>query len=296
MRKNVLFLCVGLVALTACNKENVFGSPEIASVTDGQEIVIGIGDDVDMDVETKVTAVTTMPSSLTWGATTGTKGTANASTGEKSKWAPASGAVSSNKINTGKYQTATATAYNYYVSNTAFTFTNATASAAGYASIANAQNTTDIICGATYASTSTTPAVTLNHIFARMGTIQMASRSGVTYSNVSYKIKSSGANTGTKGTYNITTGAWSSATSLAEQAIASGSDLYLIPGTYTITVTYTRTVGDNVQTFTKSGNITIVAGKVNNLTITDNTTLPSKIRISLTLTDWDTEDLSLTVS
>ena len=261
-----------------------------------REIVIGVGSDVDMSVDTKAVTPTTSLSSVYWGATTGTKGTANVTNGEKSKWAPASGTVSSNKINTGKYQTATATAYNYYVANTAFTFTAATASAAGYASIASAQNTTDIVCGATYASTSTAPAVTLNHIFARMGTIQMASRSGVSYSSVSYKIKSKGSNTGTKGTYNITTGAWSGATALAEQAIASGSDLYLIPGTYTVTVTYTRTVGDNVQTFTKSGDITIVAGKVNNLTITDSTTLPGAIQISLTLTAWGTQAVSMTVS
>ena len=296
MRKNLLFFCAGLVALAACNKQVMVSPDGTVPVSEGQQIVIGVGDDVDMSVETKATAVTSIPSSLTWGATTGTKGVVDAATGEKSKWAPASGTVSSNKINTGKYQTATATAYNYYVSNTAFTFVAATGSAAGYARINNAQNTTDIICGATYASTSTSPAVTLNHIFARMGTIQMAARSGVTYSDISYTIKSKGSNTGTAGRYNITTGAWSNCTSLAEQAIASGSDLYLIPGSYTITVTFTRTVGENVQTFTKSGDIVIVAGKVNNLTITDSTTLPGAIQIGLTLTAWGTQALSLTVS
>lgn len=266
--------------LASCNKEAApVAAPETA---DGlEEVVLNVdGEGLDLSVDTKTTAVSAVPGSLYWGATTGTST-------EAAKWASASATVSSSKINTGKYQTATATAYNYYVSNVNMSV--------GANTTVSASNTTDVICGRAASTSSTTPSVTLNHIFARTGTINTTTSAG-TLSNISYKLVSSGSNTGTAGTYNLKSGAWSSATALAATTVTGSSDLYLIPGTYTLQVTATYTRGDyTTGSVTKSGNITLTAGKINNINVTW-PTAGTEIVISVSLTAWSSQNVSVTVS
>lgn len=276
------FLVMVGAVLVSCNK-NV----DIPATTPetGEEIVLNVDGAFDAVVDTKGTDITALPTTLYWGATTG--GNAAGSTEETVKWATASGTVSSGKISTGKYQTSTATAYNYYVANQTFT-------AGGAMTVAN--NTTDIVVGRTFGSNASQPAVTVSHIFASMGTLTMNTQSGYTISNVSWKIASSGSNTGTKGTYNVRTKAWSSTTAYPETAIASGSNLYLIPGTYTVKCTYTLTRGDWTGTFTKSASVTIVAGKKNNITGTATGGTASQIQINVTLEAWGSQNHTPTFS
>ena len=248
-----------LVLLSGCNKAY---SPEesitASEAVDGSEIVIRLdGDSLSAKVETKTTNVTAVPSTLYWGATTGS------GTSEAVKWASASATVSSSKINTGKYQTATPTAYNYYVSNVAMNV--------GANTSVTATNTTDVIVGRAAASTSTTPALTLGHIFARTGTLTFTA-TGYTLSNVSWKIVGKSTINGTKGVYNLRTGAWTSATTklTSDTAITSSSNLYLIPGTYTVKITFTATKNGTTRTFTKSGDVVLAQGKVCNIKATPN--------------------------
>ena len=280
MKKSILFFFIIAFALASCQKE-------VAPSSSG-EIVFNLqSDSIDMGVDTKATtAVNSLPASLYWGATSGTRGQSS----EKQKWAAASSSVSSGKLNTGKYQTATATAYNYYVSNVSFTIP-----ATGAATM-TAENTTDIIFGYVAASSSLTPSITLNHIFARTKNFSCSTQSGYTISGVSWQIEGVGTTTGTKGTYNLATGAWSSTTALAKQSVTNSSDLYLIPGEYKIYVTYTLTKGDWTGTFTKSGNVTLVAGKTNNISCTAIGGTASEIVLSVSLTSWADQNLSLTLS
>lgn len=249
-----------------------------------QEIVLGIeSDELETSIETKTTAVTSLPSTLYWGATTG-------SGSETAKWSSASASVSASKINTGKYQTATPTTYNYYVSNTSMsvganTTVSVTGGTSGY----------DIVCGRV-STNSVSPAVTLNHVFARTGSITTNVQNGNgSLSGVSYTIVKSGANTGTGGTYNLRTGAWSSCSGLTSNtAITGSSDMYLVPGQYTINVTATYTRGDYSATMTKSGTVTLTAGKINNMTLT----WPeggSEIRITCTLTAWSSQAVATSI-
>ena len=276
-----LFIIAPLSLLAiACNKldAQLNENPE--------EIILKVEDDtLDMSVETKATAITSVPGTLYW------EGTAGTWKNETSRWASASASVSSGKISTGKYQTATATAYNYYIANSAITF------AAGGSTI-SAGNTTDVIAGCTQGATnSTAPSVTLEHVFARTGTLTCNTQSGYTISNVSWKIQSkSGSTGGTAGTYNIATKGWSGVTALSQQAITSSSDLYCTPGVYTVTVSYTLSLGDWSQSFTKSGDVTLVAGKINNITCTAIGGAASQISLSVTLAAWGTQALTLTLS
>lgn len=275
MKKTFIIIACAVAALCSCNKEQM---PSVAADKGGEVILAVEGDALDMTVDTKATAISSVPSSLYLERT---KGTWKSETAMK---AAASKSVSSGKINTGWYQTATPTAYNYYLANATITF------AAGGSTIV-ADNATDVIAGCTQAATtSTTPSVTLNHVFARTGSVTANAPSGYTISNVSWKIKSTSTSngTGTKGTYNIATKAWSSTTSLAEQGFTGTSDLYLIPGTYTVSVTYTLTKGDYTASTTKTGTVPLTGGKVNNITaacpvIGDGA---QDIVISVSLTPW----------
>lgn len=267
----VLCLAMAGAVLASCNKD--IDTPVVPEETGG-EIVLGVGDGFEAIVDTKGTNITTLPTTLYWGATTG--GNAAGSAAETVKWATASASVSSGKINTGKVQTATPTAYTYYVANQTFT-------AGGAMAVAN--NNTDILVGRTFGSNATNPSVALDHIFAALGTLQVTSSSGTTVSNVTWKFASSGSNTGTAGTYNVRTKAWSSATALAETTVASGSNLYLIPGTYTVKVSFTLTKGDWTQSYTKTATVTLQAGKTNNIAANFSDGA-SPITINVTLNAW----------
>lgn len=257
-----------LVMAAACTKD--IAAVHTPGCGETREIVLGLSSDtIQADVVTKATAVTSLPSSLYWGATTGS------GTSEAVKWASASGTVSGGRINTGKYQTNPATSYNYYVSNVAMTV--------GANTAVSVTNATDVIVGRLAASTSATPAVTLNHIFARTNSLTFTA-TGYTLSNVSCKIVSKGSLTGTKGTYNLRTGAWSSVTALTSTTLGaatwtasgasatSASDMYLIPGVYTLAITFTATKSGTSKTYTMSGDVTLVAGKRNNITATPDMT------------------------
>lgn len=233
----------------------------------GSEIVLGLQGGMKFNLTTKTSEVVNVPPTLYWGATTG-------SSTESVKWASASASTSGGKIYTGKYQTASATTYNYYVSNINMSV--------GASTTVSASNTTDVVCGR-LSSSSTSPSITLGHIFTRIGTLTV-SAAGYTVSNVSWSIKSKSAISGTAGVYNLTSGSWTSATTTLSSYTSigsgsgsgsgsyqiSGNDLYLIPGTYTIKVEFDLTKGGKTVPYTGTkaqvGEITLVQGKKCNIT------------------------------
>ena len=140
-----------------------------------------------------------------------------------------------------------------------------------------------------------TPSVRLNHLFARTGTLSVTSSTGYTISNLSVTIQSnSGA--GYKGTYNIYTGGWSNVTGLSATTLTSSSDRYLIPGSYKITVSCTRTLGDYSASFSGSTDITLVGGHKNNISITLTGNPATPIVATASITAWGTTTLSGTAS
>lgn len=279
MKKTLLILGIASLFI-ACNKEDagqsVNASPE--------EIVITVDDgSLDADVRTKTTAISSVPSSLYMAGSTGS------SSSQSSKWSPKSMSVASGKISTGYYQTASATAYNYYLSNASMAFTSSgfTITADGTAQ--------DVVAGVTMSSSATNPSVTLNHVFARLGSLSCTSSNGYSLSNLSYKLKSKDSTTGTKGTYNIGTGAWSKTTTLSEQTVTSSSDLYLVPGTYTLTVSGTESLGDYSHTFTASTDVTLIGGKVNAIAAKRTGVGAQGITVSVTLASWGSTTLQPTI-
>ena len=264
-----------LGVLSSCSKA------EQQKLSAPSEIVIGVADEtIDMQVQTKTAAITSLPTSLYYSLTVGSAGST-----ETLKKESTHASLSGGKIATGLYQTLNPSSYNYYVSNLPIDF-----SAQG--STLYATNIKDVIAG-TVTSSDNNPSVNLEHIFSRTGTLTLNTQEGYDISNIVWKIQS-GSGTGTGGTYNIKTKAWSGVTALSETTISSKSDLYLVPGAYTITVSYTLTKGDWVNSFTKKATVTLVAGSVNNISGTASGGNASDISIAVTLTPWGTNNIQAT--
>lgn len=277
-----LLLCAAVAVLSVSCQKDDFKS---VSSSKGQ-IVLSLSDgSIDMAVTTKATEITALPSSIYLARTSGTWKS------ETSVDASASVEVKNEKIATGWYQTNPATAYNYYLSNVDMTF------AAGGSTI-EADNATDVIAGCTQgADDGSVPSVSLCHVFARTAALTCNAQEGYTVEGVTWKIASKAGGTGgTKGTYNIATEGWSDVTALAQREFTSSSDLYLTPGAYTVTVSYTLKKGSYSEAFTKSGEVTLVAGKKNNIICTAAGGDASEIELSISLNPWETTDLPLSFS
>jgi len=249
----------------------------VKTAMEGQEISFGLkGSGIDLGVSTKASEVTAL-STIYWEAKQ--SGTV--------KHAVASYSVSDGTVSTGKYWPLDAT-YDYMVSNVAFTTSTGAISAT---------NDTDIVVGSASGVTNNTCTITLSHIFARTAGLTLNTQTGYTLSNVSWKIKSKGDASGTAGSYTIGSGWGTTATTaLAEQTFTSDSDLYLIPGTYTVTVSYTLTKGDYVESFSKSADVTLSAGNKNSITGTAVGGNATEITLNVSVTPWGGNDVTLTLS
>ena len=177
--------------------------------------------------------------------------------------------------------------YAVYPTSYAMTF------AAGGPTI-TATNANDIIAAyagsPTYNSASGN-AMVFNHIFSRLTALTVVSEYDL--SDVSIKLTPR-----TGGTYNLYAGngktdgtGWSSVTQGAQMVVANAAglnemDLYLVPGEYELTATWTATIGNYEQTFTnKTAVVNLVAGKTNKVTATLNASAVP-IMLSVSLTPW----------
>lgn len=271
-----LAIAMAALLLNACSKE------DNSDFSNGGRIVFNVSGDLPAtSAETKTTAVKTVPQTLQWSATTGTPGSS-----EQNKTSSTSSSVSSGKLVTDMYQTASPTTYNYYLTNApAITFSSG-------GSTIQADNGTDIVVGKASSSSTSVP-VSLEHIFARTGSLNYTtSVSGYTVSSVSWKLQSkAGTSTGTSGTYNMAKETWSGTSALSSTTISSSSDLYLIPGTYTLSVSYTATIGDNTKSYSKSADITLLTGKINNISASLPVDTISPISFTISITDWTSQNV-----
>lgn len=195
----------------------------------------------------------------------------------------------------GKWWPTTDPGYHFYGSNAALTFN------ADGCTVA-ATNATDVVCAylpsPTYKSMNT---LAFQHIFARITDVTFTAIDGYTISNISVTIV---PNTG--GTYNLRTGngqtdgtGWSSliegsATTIANSTPGTKSnDLYLVPGSYRITASWTATKGAYSQTFSnKYCDIDVVGGKCNVITanlIGD----ASAIEFSVSVAAWGSNTIAI---
>ena len=275
MKKNLLILLAVpalLAVMASCNKnEPVSGATGYvetpADETGFSPILLGAeGAGLSASVETKATAVTSL-SSFYASATTGSAGS------ESSVWNSVTftkdGATDDYKGD--KWWPNSNPSYHFYASNAEITF-------AAEGSTVAATSDTDVIC-AYMASPSykTKNTLTFEHVFARLGDVEVSAADGYTISGVSITVTPK-----TGGTFNMRTGAgktdgtgWSSLTDGTATAIANATpgtksnDIYLVPGTYTLTASWTATRGLYTETIeNKTVDVALTGGKVNKITTT----------------------------
>ena len=265
--KSLRILTLVLVAASvfgSCAKELT----DLPDITSGSETIsFGMDGSFSAKVETKATEVTSL-SSFYVTAVTGSAGS------ESNVW----NSVQFNQVPGSspatyagdKFWPSSDPGYKFYGSNVALNF------AAG-GTYVNASNATDVVCAYLSSPTyKTKNTLTFEHIFARLCRVDVAAQTGYTVSNISMYITPK-----TGGTYNLRTGAghtdgtgWSSvatgsATLISDKTGATNNDIYMVPGNYTITCTWTATdaSGASVTHTNKSSTLPIKGGATNNISV-----------------------------
>lgn len=259
---------------------------DLSPISNGNdEISFTLGNDgIDFSADTKATAVTSL-SKVYWEARN------SSSVVHSVDSYPVSWSESTGTVKTGLFWPDQEATYDYYASNVSF------ATSTGVITVAD--NSTDIVAGtATGITKSASASIVLQHIFARSGSLSLdVEDKTYTLSDVSWKIKSNGADSGTAGSYTIGTG-WgtSASTSLPEQSFTSDSDLYVIPASYTISVTFTLTKGSYVKTFTKETPLSFTGGKINNIsgTVSSKVGDAKEIEFSISVAEWGSVNVNAT--
>lgn len=321
--EGIRYICISLSVvlavsfLLACSKvDEVLRQERIAQELNPEtgmpKVSFGVEGLMFTEVETKVDAVTSL-SSFQASATYGTAGS------ETSKWNNVtftSDGGSPATYSADKWWPTTDEHYHFYGSNNAITF-----SAAG-STVTAAGNTDtgakDVVCAyRSYlaADYRTKVPLTFNHIYARIGQVQVTSKAPYAMTNVSLYLK----NIKTGGVYNIRTGngqtngtGWTSKTPVSNTnkliysyagSVAAGSshtennDIYVVPGDYYIIATWTATKDDYTQTFNSIDSsvgghaISLVGGKINKITATLTGTA-TEITFSVIVTPWGSETVS----
>lgn len=288
MKKILYLIPLAALALASCQKES-----EVRPVNN-DEIRFTMDGEFGASVKTKATTPVTSLTTFNVNAVTGTMGSAETSVFNV---AFSKDGSTANYVG-GKYWPNANPSYKFYAANAAMT-----PSASG--PTVAAANTQDVVC-AVLASPSykASNALTFNHIFARVGKCTITAPAGYTVSNLAVKIT---PNTG--GTYNLYKGngktdgtGWTGLTAGSPTTIASALDatadngLYLVPGSYTLTATYTLSAGDYTENFTKTSTVSIVGGKVNNISATLPGGNAQQIVFTVSVADWGVNNITATLS
>ena len=291
MNRLLYLLTAACCLAVSCKSDPV---PAAASAeNEPVQIVFSAVDAMSARVSTKTDPITDPPASFNTSATTGT-------TTETQVWNNEVFTASAGKYTGDKYWPLTETQLHFYASNADLTFSD------GGCSVVDVYaNQTDVICA--YHETPTYKVeneLAFEHIFARIGTVSITPPAG-------YQV-SSGLriyiNPYIKGTYNLKTRSWTgkapdNSSPMKTIATATGNnanDLWLVPGTYTLTATYTLTKGSGggsySKNFTRTAIVTVVGGCINTI----ETTLPQgtaeDIVFNVSVTPWDNHTVTASFS
>ncbi|MBP5675432.1 MAG: hypothetical protein J6W94_00260 [Bacteroidales bacterium] len=286
--RNFLIFAAAILCLLSCNKgpaPSSYGDDEILFRADGT---------FSASVTTKATEVTgSNLSQIYVNASQGTSGS------EEELWSNVSFSKSSDKYSGGKYwpnYSTNSIRMHFYSSNLPLTFSSTGAI------VSVPDNSTDVVCA--YCENPSWKAentLYMHHILARLGKCTISLPSGYNGSGLTVKITLNYS-----GTYNIRTAKWITSTPASSQvtiATAFGSsgnanDIYLLPGNYTLTATYTLTKGTGSgaysETFTKTASVNLAPGMINLISATLPEGEATDIVFAVTVNPWT--DYSITAS
>jgi len=278
MKRKVFVVSAALAAafLSSCTKEDISGTIRPERPGEAVEIRFEVSD---ADISTKVTAVTELNSFYVL-ASTGTTGN------ESKKW-DATASKSGSSYGTQKYWPAADPSYHFYASNAAISF-------AQTGSTVQASNSADLVCAYLAQPVHNAPnTLVFIHPQARIGSVSTSVSNGYTLTGVSMYL----ADAKESGKYNISTGLWSDCVNTDRLNLSVGSnDKYIVPGTYNLSVTYTISKGDYSGSFTKTGQVQISQGKINNISVSFANDPAVAVSFSVSVTPWESKAVSLTLS
>lgn len=187
--------------------------------------------------------------------------------------------------------------YKFYATNASANMTHA---ATGTTVVA--ANTQDVVCAylgtTTPRGTAAQNKLVFEHVFARLNKVTVSPASGYALSDVTITMTPN-----TKGTYNLLTGAWTGTSSersypvAAASSIAAGSSsttdntVYLVPGSYTLTATWTAMIGGWSNTYSgkvSTSSVPFVKGHITSVNVTLGGNA-SEIVLGYSITPWATD-------
>ena len=288
MKRFILISLAVLPVLLSCQK-GVQDYPDVPVNGEGLRAIVfdAGGPAIVSEVTTKASVVNATTLNSSGFKVTATKGSAGSET-LVSTFSNVAFTKGTTYFEGGKWWPSSNPSYHFYAANSDITF-----AAAG--STVAATNATDVVCAympsPTYLSPNT---LSFEHIFARLGNVTVTAVDGYTITGVTVSITPK-----TGGTYNMRTGngqvdgtGWSSTTNGSATGIANATpgtksnDIYLVPGSYNLTIGWTATKDDYTYTFSgRTVSVALQAGKVNSISL-GLTGDATKIQFSVSVSAW----------
>lgn len=287
--KQNFLLVASLFTIFSCSKsmDMTEGATGTDSIDYDNRIVFKAeGEGLNLDVTTKATEVTSLTSFNVV--------CEDASSTAQQKWS-LTATKSGNNYVTNKYWPATDSKYSFYASNLPLTY------ATSGTTVSPSSNGTDaIVAYKAYSASDFGKSITLNfdHIYCRLGTIKATAKSGYSISNVSCSLSAP-----VGGTYNLKTKSWTSRGAASSQSFATFSnssnistsvnDLYLVPGTYALTLNYTLTKGDFTKAYSSTANVALTQGKINNINASISADDATAVQMTVSIAAWSSVDVTV---
>lgn len=286
MKKFVFLSALSVLSLAAvsCNEASV-ETPEVS-----EQIAFRAGGLFDATVSTKATEVTTSNlSTFNVNCVTGTLGSAETTVFNQAF------TKSDNVFKAGYFWPTTDPSYKFYASNVELT---PSASGPSVSAASSTDVVVAVLASPTFKAVNT---LAFSHVFARITTVTInPPADGAKIDKLSLKVTPK-----TGGTYSLFSGngktdgtGWSTTSNGSEtvlcetatqtaNAVTKTNDLYLVPGTYTLTVSYTLSKPGYSEDFTKTATVSIVGGKKNTLNATLPNSNATEIEFSVEVASWE---------
>lgn len=268
MKNFFLFAALIICPVAAsCNKSAVSEITTGTNGEDGNEIIFGTKG---LETEVDVKSITTTESLTQFNVAA----TIDGKSSEEYAWASPYYALFSKQSGSSnfagnKFWPKDDPKFHFYASNATLNCTD------GTTPTVTATTTDDIVCAYLANPSYKVPNIlTFKHIFARLGTVTIAEpNQGYSIKSVevtltpikggTYSIKDGYGKTDASGWSDTSTGTM--LTIASAQGTNAASDEDLVPGKYSLTATYTLKKDLYEESFTKTGSVDILGGKINNI-------------------------------
>jgi hypothetical protein len=286
--KKILIMTACLAALcnASCVKESAGRTAaEDKEKSTDSEIIFDAGG-LGIDVETKATVVNidNLPE-FNVIAATGSDGA------ETVAWSTVARKVLGYKFSTGKYWPAVNPNYHFYASNSDIVMESGSPKVT-----ADVSSNKDIVVASSKTPSFPAQLIPLSfiHLFSKLGEVTISSDKGYTLTDISLRL----VNAKTGGKWNLNTSSWDESAYTVDPSLpiaVGNNDILVVPGAVRVEATLKMNKGDYSSEFTFGANVQLVQGKVCNLELNVPQDPAVPIVLNVTIADWQSTKLPLTL-